>query len=131
MVDSPNGHFSSNYINWEKKTCCDFLQASRTLRIQDTWWQLITSLLGICPQTSWNTPKTLDFASHIRHLQLAHLPVPIKDLQDERRMNSYQNGVNKFKEIPYQSPFNQSTGFVWKTRHTKILQQVRIIRIFL
>ena len=47
-----------------------------------------------------NTPTTLDFASYIRHLQLGHLPAPIKDLQDARWKNSYQNDVNKFKSIP-------------------------------
>ena len=47
-----------------------------------------------------NTPTTLDFASYIRHLRLGHLPAPIKDLQDARWTNSYQNDVNKFKTIP-------------------------------
>ena len=47
-----------------------------------------------------NTPTTLDPASYIRHLRLGHLPAPIKDLQDAKWTNSYQNDVNKFKTIP-------------------------------
>ena len=60
VVDLPNGHFSSNYKTG-KKNMLSF--PSGFENFEDSWWQLITSLLGICPQTSWNTPKTLDFAS--------------------------------------------------------------------
>ena len=88
VVDLPNGHCSSNYKTG-KKNMLSFPSGFENL--EDSWWQLITSLLGICPQASWNTPTTLDFASHIRRLQLGHFPAPIKDLQDERWKNSYQN----------------------------------------
>ena len=144
MVDLPNGHFSSNYRkkkqykNSKKTLKKHALISFRLRKSEDSGYVVATHY-----KSARNLPTSIMEHTKNPWLCISH-PAPaawafssayqglarrkMRELIPKWMMST---NSNRFHSISKQSPFNQSTGFVWKIRHAKASQQVRTLQIFL